>query len=395
MSCAGQRASTPCSASAQPRLGESMRGRYGCGTQADRRAVIARPGPRPRHRRASSAVVVERPGRAASQRTRNSTLPSAPRSGEAITSTTNSAGVAEAVAHLAEHGAVDVGIAHDAALADPGPSRLELRLHQQHEVAVGVACSAASAGATVTQGDEGQVGDRRRRPGPPRSPGSSARTFVRSTHGDPRVVAQRPRELAAADVDRVDVRGAGLQQAVGEPAGGRAGVEGAPRPPTSTREAVERGGELLAARGRRTAAASPVELDRLAGGHQPGGRGRGTARRRGPVRPRSPPPPDGGSRAIPGARARRRVAGAQSPAQDTRLTVGANAAISAGASAPRSAATNGGGGIGDRLAARRRDRGGDPREHRARTASRARRPTRRRSTAGRPPHAGGRRSARG
>ena len=46
-------------------------------------------------------------------------------------------GVAQAVAHLAEHRAVHVGIAHDAALADPGAAGFELRLHQQHELAVG------------------------------------------------------------------------------------------------------------------------------------------------------------------------------------------------------------------------------------------------------------------
>ena len=46
-------------------------------------------------------------------------------------------------------------------------------------------------------------------------------------HGDPRIGAQRPGELAVADVDGDDVRGAGPQQHVGEAAGGGAGVQAA------------------------------------------------------------------------------------------------------------------------------------------------------------------------
>ncbi len=44
-------------------------------------------------------------------------------------------------------------------------------------------------------------------------------------HGDPLVGAQRPGQLAVADVDGDDVRRAGAQQDVGEAAGGRAGVQ--------------------------------------------------------------------------------------------------------------------------------------------------------------------------
>src|SRR5205085_5898082 len=46
-------------------------------------------------------------------------------------------------------------------------------------------------------------------------------------HGDAIVAAQAPGQLAVGDVERHDVRGAGLQQAVGEAPGGRADVEAA------------------------------------------------------------------------------------------------------------------------------------------------------------------------
>ena len=47
-------------------------------------------------------------------------------------------------------------------------------------------------------------------------------------HPDPRVLAQAQVELAVADVDGDDLGRPGLQQHVGEPAGGGAGVQAAP-----------------------------------------------------------------------------------------------------------------------------------------------------------------------
>ena len=47
---------------------------------------------------------------------------------------------------LAQHRRVHLGVAHDAAPSDPGPARLVLRLHEQHEVGgVGRQASAGSA----------------------------------------------------------------------------------------------------------------------------------------------------------------------------------------------------------------------------------------------------------
>ena len=65
-------------------------------------------------------------------------------------------------------------------------------------------------------------------------------------HGDPGVRAQRPRELAAPHVDRDDVLRPALEQAVGEPASGGAGVEGAGTGDVDV-QPVECTGELLAA----------------------------------------------------------------------------------------------------------------------------------------------------
>ena len=68
---------------------------------------------------------------------------------------------------------------------------------------------------------------------------------VRSMAGHPGVVPEPLVELAPADVDGHHRGGAPLQQAVGEAAGRRAGVE-APRPGHVDGEAVEGGVQLVA-----------------------------------------------------------------------------------------------------------------------------------------------------
>ena len=56
--------------------------------------------------------------------------------------------------------------------------------------------------------------------------GCGAPRFVlRVEHDDARVMPEFPVELAVTDVHGIDLGGAVLQQAVGEPAGGGAGVE--------------------------------------------------------------------------------------------------------------------------------------------------------------------------
>ena len=109
-------------------------------------------------------------------------------------------------------------------------------------------------------------------------------------HRDPRVGAQRPRELAAADVDRDHLRPPRLQEAVGEPAGRRAGVErpapvdAPPRTPSSAAASLSPPRDTK--RG-----PSPVDRDRLAGSTRRAGDVGAAARRRAPARRRSPRPP--------------------------------------------------------------------------------------------------------
>ena len=78
----------------------------------------------------------ERPCRGR-ERTRNSTLPSAPRSGDGITSVDDQPGAARPSRDLAEHGGVHVGSRTTPPLPTRARPGLELRLHQQHQVGVG------------------------------------------------------------------------------------------------------------------------------------------------------------------------------------------------------------------------------------------------------------------
>ena len=135
-----------------------------CGTRPTRAAVIGA------HRRTAAVAVADRPrverrrrrrgapgrGRAWN---RNSTLPSAPRSGDAIDVDDDEAGAARPSRDLAEHGAVHVGVAHDAALADPGRARPRTAASPAARGRRRRCVQRASAGATVTQRDERQVGD--------------------------------------------------------------------------------------------------------------------------------------------------------------------------------------------------------------------------------------------
>ena len=109
-------------------------------------------------------------------------------------------------------------------------------------------------------------------------------------HGDAGIGAQALVELVAAHVERHHVRRAALEQAVGEAAGGRAGVEH-PEPGDVDAEVVEGGVELLAA-ARHEPGARPDELDRLSGRDEAGRLvGRGAAHQ-------DPPCCDGGARLL-------------------------------------------------------------------------------------------------
>ena len=158
----------------------------------------------------------------------------------------------EPVAHLVEHGPVDRGIAYHSPLADAGAARPRTAASPAARGRPSASVHRASAGATVSS----EMNERSatvRSTGPPRASGSRWRTLVRSrtvTRGSSRSDhASWPRPTSTASTCTAP----GLEQAVGEPAGGGAGVEGAAAP-RRRREAVERAGELLAARGTRSGA---------------------------------------------------------------------------------------------------------------------------------------------
>ena len=140
---------------------------------------------------------------------------------------------------------------------DLGASGLELRLDQQHQSGRRDAARRAAAPSTRVS----EMNDRSATTtstGPPMLAGVASRTWKRSSTVHPRVVADARVELTVADVDGHHLRGAALQQAVGEPAGRRAGVEHPPAVDVDG-ERVERGVELVAAtadEARRRAAAA-------------------------------------------------------------------------------------------------------------------------------------------
>ena len=118
---------------------------------------------------------------------------------------------------------------------------------------------------------------------PPSVSRVTLRMSRRSSVGHPGMAAQPRVELAVADVDGDHVGGAGLEQAVGEPPGRRAGVQAA----TTGRvegEAVEGGVQLVAAAADEARAVTQ-QLDGLRRGHQArrlvGDATRRRARRRG------------------------------------------------------------------------------------------------------------------
>ena len=179
---------------------------------------------------------------------------------------------------LAQHRAVHDRVADDAALADVLAAGLELRLHQQHELGIGGG-EREQVGRDGPQRDEREVGDAQvgRRIDRARLELAHVRALH---HRDARVVAQRPRELTAADVDRDDVRGAVPQQAVGEAARRRADVDRAGAGDVD-RERGERARELrAAARHEHVVARLDGNDDRLGRVDLPrGGGGRGAAHR--------------------------------------------------------------------------------------------------------------------
>ena len=126
-----------------------------------------------------------------------------------------------------------------------------------------------SAGATVRR-EMNERSATARSTAPPRCSGSRLRALVRSSTVTRASVRSAHASWPAPDVDREHRGRAGLQEAVGEPTGRGAEVEG-----THTgdrhREAIERGGELLSA-ARHEAGRVTLQLDGLRGVDEARGR---------------------------------------------------------------------------------------------------------------------------
>ena len=171
-------------------------------------------------------------------------LPSAPRNGDAVHARTPRPTASSAALTSRRTAACTTGSRTMPPRPEPGAAGFELRLHEQHEIRGGrgdgeqVRCDSA-------QRDERDVDDAHIRGGIERA--GAEITNVRALHHrDPLVLPERPRELAAADVDGGDVSRAAAQQTIGEPARRRADVDRDPPVDIET-ERVEPARELLAA----------------------------------------------------------------------------------------------------------------------------------------------------
>ena len=192
---------------------------------------------------------------------RNSRLPSAPVIGAATIPTTGKPRRRQSRRDALEHLAVDLRVANDPTLAHRATPGLELGLHEQDEPRIGE-CAACERRRHREQRDEREICDRERHRAP------DGVRFEMPDVGalqrrDARVGAQRPRELPSADVDRDDLRGTSLEQAVGEASGRRSGIED-PQPTRLQAEGRERRLELLAP-ARHVAAGLAPHGDRLVG----------------------------------------------------------------------------------------------------------------------------------
>ena len=122
-----------------------------------------------------------------------------------------------------EHPSPDRGIADHAAGPHVLGRRLELGLHEGEEAALPVQ-GGEHGRQHMLHAREGDIADRK-----VTASGISERGQVRDVRaleqGDAAVVAQAPGELRPAHIDGEDARGAALQQAVGEPAGGTSHIQ--------------------------------------------------------------------------------------------------------------------------------------------------------------------------
>src|SRR5207253_2065711 len=131
-------------------------------------------------------------------------------------------GAAE-VFRVGDHPAADAFGAHDPAPADLGPARFELRFHEDDDRA-SFHDEGRDGGQDEPRRDEGDVdGGETDRLGHVVARERSRVDSLAQDHA--RIVAELRLELAVSDVDGVHLRGAELEQAVGEAAGRSSDVE--------------------------------------------------------------------------------------------------------------------------------------------------------------------------
>ena len=148
-------------------------------------------------------------------------MPFGPGSPESTTPTTLASHAERRLGDLAQDARADRRVADDAALADVGAARFELRL-DEHDCLPAGRRERERRRQRGAHGDERDVAHDELR----RERQLCERACVRPLeHDDPRVVPQARMELPVADVDGDHARRAALEQHVGEAAGRRADVE--------------------------------------------------------------------------------------------------------------------------------------------------------------------------
>ncbi len=152
-------------------------------------------------------------------------MPDGPGSGLAVTSTVCQPSSAARRATVSTASARSCGIADHAARAHAILADLELRLHHGNDIGVGRRAR-RQCGQHCGQRDERQVGDHQVDRAADRV-GRQIAHVGALHHGHARIGAQRPGQLAVADVDGDHLAGAAVEQDLGEPAGRGAGVQAA------------------------------------------------------------------------------------------------------------------------------------------------------------------------
>ena len=160
---------------------------------------------------------------------------------------------------------MELWVAHHSPVPDPVLAHLELGLDHEQEVGV-VGRGAQQRFEDQGQGDEGQIAHDQLRGGGD-DLGIQCADVGAVQGGDAGVGAQRPGQLAVADVDGHDVLSTAAQEDVGEAAGRGAGVQAAASLDAGCQAAaaqrIQRAGELVGTAGDVVVSGGHQDLDGL------------------------------------------------------------------------------------------------------------------------------------